>query len=75
MADGQKPTLIVPKSVAEKIPESLRAKATVKTLANGEKAEVEGIAIEAVPAYNTTPGKERFHPKGRDNGYVLALGA
>ena len=27
----------------------------------------------AVPAYNTTPGREQFHPKGRDNGYVLSL--
>ncbi|MCR5643410.1 MAG: MBL fold metallo-hydrolase [Prevotella sp.] len=31
------------------------------------------ILIKAVPAYNTTPGRERFHPKGRDNGYVLTL--
>ncbi len=71
---GQKPVLIVPKSVDEKIPDSLRAKATVKIMANGDKADVEGISIEAVPAYNTTAGKESFHPKGRDNGYVLTLG-
>ena len=31
------------------------------------------ITIEAVPAYNTTPGREEFHPKGRDNGYILTL--
>ena len=31
------------------------------------------IKIWAVPAYNTTPGHEKFHPKGRDNGYVLEL--
>ena len=44
-------------------------------LANGESATVlGGIAIDAVPAYNTTPGRDRFHPKGRDNGYVLTLG-
>ena len=46
----------------------------MKVLANGEKTEAEGIAVEAVPAYNTTPGKEKFHPKGRDNGYVLTMG-
>ncbi|MBQ7251980.1 MAG: MBL fold metallo-hydrolase [Kiritimatiellae bacterium] len=34
----------------------------------------EDVSIEAVPAYNTTPGREKFHPKGRDNGYVLTLG-
>lgn len=31
------------------------------------------IKIEAVPAYNTTDGHEQYHPKGRDNGYVLTL--
>jgi L-ascorbate metabolism protein UlaG (beta-lactamase superfamily) len=66
--------LVVPKTVAEKIPESLRDKVTVETLANGEKTEAGGITIEAVPAYNTTAGKEKFHPKNRDNGYVLTLG-
>lgn len=32
------------------------------------------IKLEAVPAYNTTPGRDQFHPKGRDNGYILTLG-
>ncbi len=35
--------------------------------------ELDGIRIEAVPAYNTTQGHLQFHPKGRDNGYVLTL--
>lgn len=44
-------------------------------LANGESAAIgDGVAVEAVPAYNTTPGRDKFHPKGRDNGYVLTLG-
>ncbi len=68
------PTIIAPKTVAEKIPEALRSRTTVKVLANGDKTEAAGIAVEAVPAYNTTPGKEKFHPKGRDNGYVLTMG-
>jgi len=72
-AGGQTP-IVAPKAVAEKIPETLRAKATVKVLANGERAEVAGIAVEAVPAYNTAAGREKFHPRGRDNGYVLTLG-
>jgi len=46
----------------------------VKVLANGDKTELGAIAIEAVPAYNTTPGRDKFHPKGRDNGYVLTMG-
>lgn len=31
------------------------------------------IQLKAVPAYNTTEGREQFHPKGRDNGYILTL--
>ena len=43
-------------------------------LTNGEShALAKGIALEAVPAYNTTPGHTQFHPKGRDNGYVLTI--
>lgn len=33
----------------------------------------EDISIEAVPAYNITEGHTQFHPKGRDNGYILTL--
>jgi L-ascorbate metabolism protein UlaG (beta-lactamase superfamily) len=46
-----------------------------EALANGGKIQWrDDISIEAVPAYNTTPGREKFHPKGRDNGYILSLG-
>jgi L-ascorbate metabolism protein UlaG (beta-lactamase superfamily) len=72
--DGGQTDIIAPKTVAEKIPGKLRGKTKVQVLANGEKTEVDGIAIEAVPAYNTTAGKEKFHPQGRDNGYVLTIG-
>ena len=43
-------------------------------LANGESHVLaKGISLDAVPAYNTTPGHTQFHPKGRDNGYVLTM--
>lgn len=43
-------------------------------MANGDNLMLaEDIQVEAVPAYNTTPGREKFHPKGRDNGYVITL--
>ena len=43
-------------------------------LANGDATDLaEGVHVEAVPAYNTTEGHLQFHPKGRDNGYVLTL--
>ncbi len=41
-------------------------------LKNGDTTSAAGLTIEAVPAYNTTPGRLDFHPKGRDNGYVLS---
>jgi L-ascorbate metabolism protein UlaG (beta-lactamase superfamily) len=31
------------------------------------------IQIDAVPAYNNTPGHLQFHPRGVGNGYVLTL--
>ena len=41
---------------------------------NGDKVQYAAdISIEAVPAYNTTPDHQQFHPKGRDNGYILTL--
>ena len=41
---------------------------------NGDRKVLgDGIEIEAVPAYNTSADKQQFHPKGRDNGYVLTL--
>ena len=47
------------------------AKATA--IGNGESAEFNGVAIDAIPAYNTTEGRTNFHPQGRDNGYVLSF--
>lgn len=38
---------------------------------NQEMNLADGIKLEAVPAYNTTPGREKFHPKGNGNGYIL----
>lgn len=41
---------------------------------NGDtKTIVEKWKVEAVPAYNTSSAKEQYHPKGRDNGYVLTV--
>ena len=46
-------------------------------LKNGEETTVDGIRIEAVPAYNLvhmrSPGMP-FHPKGVGNGYILTFG-
>ena len=59
--------LIVNKPSAEAL-----GKGTI--MANGDKRQLtERLTIEAVPAYNTTKGHTQFHPKGRDNGYILTI--
>jgi L-ascorbate metabolism protein UlaG (beta-lactamase superfamily) len=43
-------------------------------MANGDMLQLaDDITLEAVPAYNTTEGHQQFHPKGRDNGFILTL--
>lgn len=44
---------------------------------NGDIGVVQGIPIEAVPAYNlihTRESGDPFHPCGQGNGYILTLG-
>ena len=43
-------------------------------MANGESRQIaDDFTIEAVPAYNTTEANKKFHPKGRDNGFILTI--
>jgi L-ascorbate metabolism protein UlaG (beta-lactamase superfamily) len=42
-------------------------------MANGDSREIAGIRVEAVAAYDITPG-DPFHPKGEANGYIITLG-
>lgn len=44
-----------------------------RVISNGEHYTLgpHGIIVVAHPAYNTTPGREQFHPKGNGNGYHL----
>ena len=43
-------------------------------MANGDSRTLaEGWTVDAVPAYNNSPDKLQFHPKGRDNGFVLTI--
>ncbi len=44
---------------------------------NGDIEKIDGIKIEAVPAYNIVHKRdngEPFHPKGAGNGYVITFG-
>ena len=42
---------------------------------NGDKFVFNGNAdtVEAVPAYNYSEGRTQFHPKCRDNGFILTI--
>lgn len=42
-------------------------------LANGESTSLAGVRVDAIGAYDLTPG-EPYHPKGEANGYVITLG-
>ena len=43
-------------------------------MANGDTLQLaDDFTVEAVPAYNTTEGHLQFHPKGRDDGFILTL--
>ena len=44
---------------------------------NGDVKTIQGLKIEAVPAYNIVhmrKGKVPFHPKGHGNGYIITFG-
>ncbi|MEH6360814.1 MAG: MBL fold metallo-hydrolase [Amylibacter sp.] len=69
---GEKTTLISNKGAQEKMNADLAARAQV--IANAQTTSFGDIGIEAIAAYNTTDGRLKFHPKGRDNGYVLNIG-
>lgn len=54
-------------------PTSAKQLGSGTALANGESTSVGLIAVEAVAAYNTSAGRDRYHPKGRDNGYIVTI--
>lgn len=67
--DLQKETTII---VAN--PNSAKILGQGEVMKNGDtKKTLKNIKIEAVPAYNNSAEKQNFHPKGRDNGYILTM--
>jgi L-ascorbate metabolism protein UlaG (beta-lactamase superfamily) len=69
---GENTKLISNKGAQEKMSADLAARAQV--IANAETTTFGDIGIEAIAAYNTTEDRLKFHPQGRDNGYVLTIG-
>jgi L-ascorbate metabolism protein UlaG (beta-lactamase superfamily) len=58
--------VVIPAAGKAKVPDGI-------VLANGEATTVAGVRVEAIGAYDLTPG-EPYHPKGEANGYLLTLG-
>lgn len=45
-----------------------------KVMKNGDKMQIaKDFKVETVPAYNITEGRQQFHPKDRDNGYIITI--
>ncbi|HUR45520.1 MAG TPA: MBL fold metallo-hydrolase, partial [Candidatus Saccharimonadales bacterium] len=68
----EKTAIVAPDAVKQKLPPDLQKQ--VRALKNGETSTVEGVKIQAVPMYNLSQDRLKFHSKGRGNGYVLTLG-
>ena len=69
---GKATRFIVAKPLLKALPSGLRARAA--GLAGGESAEAIGLKVTAVPSYNLTPARKKFHPEGQGVGYVLDVG-
>lgn len=62
-----KTVLIAPRIITEELNSGT-------AMNNGEQLTVDDILVEAVPMYNTSEGREHYHPRGAGNGYILTLG-
>ncbi|MCR8907048.1 MBL fold metallo-hydrolase [Thermophilibacter sp. ET337] len=69
---GEKTVVVAPASMASEVA-GLGAAAT-HLMRAGEKLELPGLTVEAVPAYNVEPERLAMHPQANGwLGYVLAL--
>ena len=69
---GEKTVVVAPASMASEIA-GLGAAAT-HLMAAGEKIELPGLTVEAVPAYNVEPERLAMHPQANGwLGYVITL--
>lgn len=68
---GDETRLIVNPAVMELLSADMQARA--EAIGNGDETRFGPLGIRAIPAYNTTPERQQFHPEGRDNGYILGF--
>lgn len=70
--DVSNAVFVVPLAVADQLPEKFRREMVV--MKNGDRIEMLGIGLTAVPMYNLPETADSRHPKGRGNGYILEMG-
>lgn len=61
-----KTTILAPASVVE-------ISGLGEVVKNGEAKKIGALSVEAIPMYNTTKERLKYHPKGDGNGYVLTV--
>ena len=63
--------IIAPKSVAEKLPKSLKQVTTIMN--NGDRKSFYEFSVKAIPMYNTTESRKKYHLEGKGNGYKIVF--
>lgn len=58
--------VVIPAAGKEAVPDGI-------VMENGASTTLAGVRVEAIPAYDLTPG-EPYHPKGDANGYLVTIG-
>jgi len=69
---GPDTILVTNTAVADMLPGGMKKNLVV--MKNGDTQTVGPLNVRAVPAYNIRPDAQMYHPKGRDNGYLLENG-
>jgi len=64
---GKEPVVVAPLAAADQLQGAFALK-------NGGKTKAGDVTIEAIPMYNLTEDRLKYHEKGRGNGYVVTVG-
>ncbi len=68
---GDETQLVTNPAVLAQLPAEYKERA--QAIGNGDSTTVGDISIDAIGAYNLTEDRLKYHPKGRDNGYVMGI--
>ena len=73
--DLEEAIIIAPNAVTEQLPDQLGKE--IITLNNNDSLQLSdlNLKIKAIPMYNLRPEAQKFHEKGRGDGYLLTIGS